>query len=253
AADAGVSAWVTASAGTGKTHVLTSRVLRLLLAGTPPERILCLTFTKAAAAEMANRLQATLARWVMLDDAALVSALRDLGHPDPTEVLPLARRLFTEVLEVPGGLKIQTIHAFCQSLLARFPLEANLPPHFRLIDERSAAEALRAAVNAVLLRAAGRNRDPALAPALDRMPRRLTEHSFQELVSALIRERSALERLTRRFQTHMGMALAVRRRLGLAPDESSAAILEDLRSVMDRDGLAHAAEALSKGGKEDGE
>ncbi len=253
AADAEVSAWVTASAGTGKTHVLTSRVLRLLLAGTPPERILCLTFTNAAAAEMANRLQATLARWVMLDDGALIGALENLGVPDPASVLPLARRLFTEVLEVPGGLKIQTIHSFCQSLLARFPLEANLPPHFRLIDERSAAEALRAAVDAVLLRAADRNRDPALAAALDRMARRLTEHSFQELVSALIMERSALERLTRRFQTHMGMALAVRRRLGLAPDESSAAILEDFRSVMDRDGLAHAAEALSKGGKEDGE
>src|SRR5690606_25270921 len=99
-----------------------------------------------------------------------------------------------QVLDVPGGLKIQTIHSFCQSLLARFPLEARLPPHFRLIDERTAAEALGAAVESVLLRAGGEDGDPALARALDRMARRLTEHSFADLVGAIVAERGLLER-----------------------------------------------------------
>ncbi|MCG8506323.1 MAG: UvrD-helicase domain-containing protein, partial [Sphingomonadales bacterium] len=110
--------WVGASAGTGKTFVLTARVLRLLLDGTAPERILCLTFTKAAASEMTTRVLKALGAWVGLDDKRLAVAIQKRTGAKPDKpMLDRARRLFAQVLETPGGLKIQTIHAFCQSLL----------------------------------------------------------------------------------------------------------------------------------------
>jgi ATP-dependent helicase/nuclease subunit A len=139
------SSWVAANAGSGKTRVLTDRVARLLLAGTDPQRILCLTYTKAAAAEMQNRLFRTLGAWAMLGDPELRHELRTLGEPGdaiPPARLDRARTLFARALETPGGLRIQTIHAFCESLLRRFPLEASVAPQFAVLDDR-AARALR--------------------------------------------------------------------------------------------------------------
>src|SRR5690606_7142372 len=108
---------LSASAGTGKTHVLTARVLRLLLAGTDPDSILCLTFTKAGAAEMAERVHARLAHWVRLDDAKLRKELFALSEPTDPDMLARARTLFARVLDATGGgLRILTIHAFAQSL-----------------------------------------------------------------------------------------------------------------------------------------
>ena len=153
ASDPAVSAFVGASAGSGKTKLLTDRLLRLMLRGAAPERIQCLTFTRAAATEMAVRLQKTLGRWVTLDDAALAGDLRALDV-EPTEAaLTDARALFARVLDLPGGMRIGTIHAFCQSLLRRFPLEAALSPHFRLVDELDAADALTEAREDMLSRA----------------------------------------------------------------------------------------------------
>ena len=142
ASDPAVSAFVGASAGSGKTKLLTDRLLRLMLAGAKPERIQCLTFTKAAAAEMAVRLQKTLGKWVTLDDAALARDLRTLDVDPIERTLSEARALFAKVLDLPGGMRIGTIHAFCQSLLRRFPLEAALSPHFRLVDDRDAEDVL---------------------------------------------------------------------------------------------------------------
>src|SRR5437762_1828698 len=123
------SAWVAASAGSGKTKVLTDRVLNLLLEGCVPERILCLTFTKAAAAEMANRVRSRLGEWAILPDHELQDVLKKLqGNAPSGEKIERARTLFGLTLDTPGGLKIQTIHSFCQSLLKRFPLEAGLSP-----------------------------------------------------------------------------------------------------------------------------
>ncbi len=212
AADPQVSAWVSASAGTGKTHVLMSRVLRLLLAGAGPDKILCLTFTKAAAAEMANRINDNLAKWATLDKAKLDKALMALGAPVNDEARTRARRLFAEVLDVPGGLKIQTIHSFCQFLLARFPLEAGVPPHFAVLDERTTAEALDGAVENMLIRA-GRDDRSRLSKALDRVARRLTENSFAELMTELARERGLLDRLRQAFSSEDGIGLALRRAL----------------------------------------
>ena len=132
--------WLSASAGTGKTQVLTSRVLRLLLKGEKPESILCLTFTKAGASEMANRINQILARWVMASDNDLYHDLEALGEVPGPEMRKTARTLFARLLDARGGgLRIQTIHSFCQSLLGGFPLEAGLAPGFRLIEERDAA------------------------------------------------------------------------------------------------------------------
>ena len=154
ATDPGVSAWVSANAGAGKTHVLTDRVTRLLLDGAYPARILCLTYTKAAAAEMSSRLFARLGEWALLPDRDLREKLVQIGADTPdADALRRARRLFAQALETPGGLKIQTIHSFCQMVLSRFPLEAGVPPRFTVLDERSAAELMRAARHAVLERA----------------------------------------------------------------------------------------------------
>ena len=136
------TAWVSANAGSGKTRVLTDRVARLLIKKVPPQKILCLTYTKAAAAEMQARLYKRLGEWAMLDDDALRQALCDIGEAgrDFTEdALDNTRTLFARALETPGGLKIQTIHAFCGHLLRRFPLEAGVSPRFREMDTAQAA------------------------------------------------------------------------------------------------------------------
>ena len=141
AADPAASTWVGANAGSGKTRVLTDRVARLLLGGVPPERILCLTYTKAAAAEMQNRLFDRLGAWAMMPDDALGAELAALGAdvPDAAAALGDARTLFARAIDAPGGLRIQTIHAFCGALLRRFPLEARVPPGFREGPERGLA------------------------------------------------------------------------------------------------------------------
>ena len=166
ASDPSVSAFVGASAGAGKTKLLTDRLLRLMLTGAEPARIQCLTFTKAAAAEMAVRLQNTLGRWVTLDDPALARDLCAL-HVEPSEAtLTAARALLARVLDLPGGMRIGTIHAFCQSLLRRFPLEASLSPHFRLVDDRDAEDALTEARENMLAHASAPRMHAALSGSL---------------------------------------------------------------------------------------
>lgn len=153
------SIWVEANAGSGKTFVLTRRVLRLLLSGVKPQAVLCLTYTKAAAAEMRGRVADRLAEWATMDERALVKDLQDIEgkdfHPGMVE---RARTLFARALETPGGLKILTIHAFCESVLHRFPLEAGVPFDFSVIEDEERKQMVLAAREAVLadgLRGAG--------------------------------------------------------------------------------------------------
>ena len=141
AAEPGASTWLSANAGSGKTRVLIDRVARILLKGTPPQRILCLTYTNAAASEMQNRLFRRLGAWAMMPAPALALALADLGAE--ASDLAEARRLFARAIETPGGLRIQTIHSFCASLLRRFPLEAQVAPQFTEIDERTRSQLIR--------------------------------------------------------------------------------------------------------------
>src|SRR5262249_37417825 len=131
ASDPAASAWVSANAGTGKTEVLVRRALRLLLAGSEPQRILCLTYTKMAAAEMQNRLLNGSPCWARKPAETVAPRLAALPDPEPDQdEVQAARRLFAQTLEAKGGLKIYTIHGFCERLLQRFPLEAGTTPHF---------------------------------------------------------------------------------------------------------------------------
>src|SRR4029450_223398 len=136
ASDPAVSAWVAANAGSGKTHVLAQRVIRLLLDGVDPGKILCITFTKAAAANMANRVFEELRRWTALADVELDAAISRISDIQPDMARrAVARRVFAMAWETPGGLKVQTIHAFCTRLLHHFPFEANVAARFTVLDE----------------------------------------------------------------------------------------------------------------------
>ncbi|KQP11241.1 double-strand break repair protein AddA [Methylobacterium sp. Leaf99] len=166
AADPHASAWVSANAGAGKTKVLTDRVVRLLLDGAPPACILCLTFTKAAAANMSIRVFRVLGRWVTLDAPTLTQELTALtGAPPSRETLRAARRLFARAVETPGGLKIETLHALCERLLHMFPFEANVPARFEVLDDDHADAAFAAAVDAVYAEAISARADRDLAAA----------------------------------------------------------------------------------------
>ena len=248
-----VSAWVDASAGTGKTKVLADRVLRLLLAGTPPERILALTFTRAAAAEMANRIFDALGAWSAMPGDALESTLAALleGPPD-ADVLARARALFLQVLDAPGGMKIQTIHAFCQSVLGRFPLEARINPHFSVMDERTEGETLRRARDAVIAEA-GRDPDSPLARAFVTVAARGGENVFDSLMAALASGRDKVAVLAER--AFPNVEAATHRHFGLDPGETERTILAaaSAEGAFDREGLERAAEALCRGLKTDAE
>ena len=188
ASDPATSAFVAANAGSGKTSTLVNRVARLLLRGAEPEAILCLTYTKAAAAEMQRRLFETLGGWSTLDDARLAQALAKIGEGRRDD-LPRARTLFARALETPGGLKIQTLHAFCETLLRRFPLEAGVSPGFAVLEGAAQAEvqALARERLAELALAA-----PAVGEAYAHFAVELAPADFDGLLFAFECEREAL-------------------------------------------------------------
>ncbi|GAA4718007.1 double-strand break repair helicase AddA [Sphingomonas lutea] len=190
AADPMVHAALSASAGSGKTQVLTARVLRLLLKGARPESILCLTFTKAAAAEMANRVGARLAQWVRLKDSDLAIELDRLGERNDPPTRERARKLFARVLDCPGGLRIQTIHSFAQSLLAAFPAEAGITPGFQPIEGRAEQELVRRTL-ADLLSIAEAREDVRLIDDVKVLSRRLGEARAVEYLQACARSAEA--------------------------------------------------------------
>ena len=249
ASDPAASVWVGASAGTGKTKVLTDRVLRLLLGGTAPDRILCLTFTRAAAAEMALRITRELARWTVDRDDALATSLGVLTGTKPSQAsMDRARRLFAAVLDVPDGLKIQTIHAFCQSLLRRFPLEAGVAPNFEIADERMST-ALLGAARARLLGAARPEADEALASALATMTAVIGEESFGSLLADVSRERDRFADLSTRHGGIDGAIRALRARLGVADGVTADDLLDEAcaEDSFDGEALSGAARMLAGG------
>ncbi len=219
AADPRASAWVSANAGAGKTKVLTDRVVRLLLDGAAPGRILCLTFTKAAAANMSIRVFQRLGRWVTLDDAVLAAELRALTGERPSrERVAAARRLFARAVETPGGLKIETLHALCERLLHMFPFEANVPARFVVLDEAQSREAFEVETANVLADAVAGN--PVLAEALGRV----APEAMGDALRAAIRGAMAARGL---LGDAAGLAAgfrALHRALGLAAEESAETI-----------------------------
>lgn len=192
ATDPAASAFVSANAGSGKTWVLTRRVIRLLLDGVDPGRILCLTFTKAAAAEMSGRIFDELGRWAGLTDEELTRVLSDLeGKPVRPDRLAPARRLFARAIETPGGLKIQTIHAFAEALLQRFPLEAGLDGRFRVLDDARATD-LYAEARAELLSACAAHPDGAEGRALSELVAIAGDEALDRALSAVVAARDDL-------------------------------------------------------------
>ncbi|MEZ5833065.1 MAG: double-strand break repair helicase AddA [Dongiaceae bacterium] len=253
--DPSYSAWVSASAGSGKTKVLGDRVLRLLLGDVPPAKILCLTFTKAAAAEMSNRVADRLAKWAAASDDDLRREIRELtGGKDTAALMPVARRLFARVLDTPGGMKIMTIHAFCQSLLRRFPLEAEVAPHFTLIEERDATALLNDARDEMLEAARSAADDDPLRLALDATVSRMLEGRLNELMKELFARRARFERLIESADMS-AIRTATRRVLRVGPDETRETILGAAVTDADCDAprLGRAAEAWDRGSERDQE
>lgn len=225
ASDPGALAWLSASAGTGKTQVLTARVMRLLLSGVDPASILCLTFTKAGAAEMADRIHARLAYWVRLKGPLLAAELMALGEAHDPAALAEARKLFARVLDATGGgLRIQTIHAFSQSLLAAFPAEARIVPGFRPIEGREQSLLLRETLAAMLVDAEERG-DNAMIADVQQLSRRLGEEGAEGF----------LHRCAHSLEAMVGLGPpelfgdALKRALDVPPGDVEAAIVEACR------------------------
>ncbi|WP_428686540.1 double-strand break repair helicase AddA [Roseibium sp.] len=247
------SAWVSANAGSGKTFVLSRRVVRLLLDGTDPSRILALTFTKAAAAEMATRVFKILGTWVTMEDGALASELQEIEGRKPNAArLAMARRLFARALETPGGLKIQTIHGFCESLLHQFPLEANVAGHFSVLDDRVASE-LMAEARASVLHKAETDTESAFGLALASVIDLMSDGGAQKALDELIQNRDAF----RRWTVDAGdLELALGELAGLLEVDPSARLTDfDLcfkaGCPFDRNTCLSYAEALATGSKTD--
>jgi ATP-dependent helicase/nuclease subunit A len=251
-ADPAVSAWVAANAGSGKTHVLAQRVINLLLAGVAPEKILCLTFTKAAAANMEKRVFDTLGRWTTLDDAALDAAVGERSGSPLGARRTLARRLFACALETPGGLKLQTIHAFCTQLLHQFPFEANVAARFTVLDETAQAELLEELTLAALLEGAA-DPDSALGRALGIAMTAGADQTFRDVVREAINRRDAIVRWRVEAGSVETAIADLSRSLGVAPQETLDSIEAEFftGSSIPPAGWPAMATALVRGNKTD--
>ena len=256
AADPAASAWVSANAGTGKTHVLTLRVLRLLLSGTSPERILCLTYTKAAAAEMSKRIFKQLGGWATGRDDVVKSSLQAVfGRPPNESEVERARTLFTRAIETPGGLKVQTIHAFAERLLQRFPLEAGIPPGFEILAENDARELKTEAIARTLVEATS-GRAPELAASLELIVQYAVDTRFDDLVARAVSHRRWLE-VASRFDAQDGgddfvsVGAYLRRRLGVPDDATTQSLCEACAGILSDAELGELSGLLQSGTKSD--
>ncbi len=254
AADPQKSIWVEASAGTGKTRVLSDRVLRLLLQGVNPSRILCLTYTKAAAVEMNARISKCLANWAVIKDADLIEELQKLTIKTTNRNFPKlmqrARILFALMLDVPGGIKIQTIHSFCQDILKRFPLEAGVSPYFSVMDDRMAAEAVAAAQKELILKIENEPDFPAAQQAAY-LTQQVKEFKFNELMSKIAENRTILSHILEQYPDMPSFLKALQNKLSLdkicTPEEA----IKDFENSRDIPFLKTIAQALSHGAPTD--
>ena len=230
ASDPAASSFVSANAGSGKTHVLVQRVIRLLLDDVAPEKILCITFTKAAAANMAERVFTTLGHWVTLDDDALDAAIREAGIPNPgARLRKSARKLFACALETPGGLKVQTIHALCTRLLQQFPFEANVPARFAVLDDRDQNEMMERANLGVFLEAS-RNPESATGRALMTAMASAADVTFKDVVREACLSRDHFMAWTDAAGSAQAAAAQISAALGVNPDDR----IEDVeRDIVD--------------------
>jgi ATP-dependent helicase/nuclease subunit A len=255
ASDPKVSAWVAANAGSGKTHVLAQRVVNLLLEGVQPEKILCITFTKAAAANMAKRVFDDLAEWTSFDDRKLDKTIHEqTGIAPSASRRALARKLFARALETPGGLKVHTIHAFCTQLLHQFPFEANVAARFSVLDDAEHSQLLERLTLNVLLDGAA-NPDGALARALGTAMTAAADQTFRDVVREAIGERDAINRWVDGAGSVTAAIANLSKHLGVDASETLDAIEAEYLdgTIIAREDWAAIAGALAQGGKTDGE
>ena len=251
AADPATDAFDIANAGTGKTKVLVDRVTRLLLRDAKPDRILCLTYTKAAASEMQERLFTQLGDWSVTDDEALAAAIEKVtGTAPPKDDLAKARRLFARALETPGGLKVQTIHAFCERIVRQFPVEAGAPTGFRVLEEAEAAR-LASDARAEAARAAMADPDGPAAEAFRILAERVDDMTAESLFKEIVAKRVKLNEALTARGGYEGARAAAFERLDIEPDLTAARIKQALWDALPRDALQRAHSALSAGGKTD--
>ena len=230
AADPDVSAFVSANAGSGKTYVLAQRVINLLLRGVDPAKILCITFTKTAAANMANEVFKRLAGWTALGDAELDRQIElSTGRKPDVSQRARARRLFASALETPGGLKVQTIHAFCTRLLHQFPFEANVAARFTVLDDASTTQLLDQLTLAVLLQASAQP-DGTLGQALATAIVVAADQTFKDVIGDAIRERDALDSWIKRAGGVDKALAELSRTLGIAPGETRESLEQEFFS-----------------------
>ncbi|OMG60299.1 MULTISPECIES: double-strand break repair helicase AddA [Brevundimonas] len=252
AADPARSVFVTANAGSGKTTTLVSRVARLLLGGAAPSAILCVTYTKAAAAEMQARLFETLGKWAVMDDGELSAELARLDDSDPAALNPArlseARRLFARALETPGGLKIQTIHAFCEKLLRRFPIEAGVSPRFTVLENEGAI-ALSHAAREDLARAALADAEGPVGEAYSHFAVELDWGRFQDLLALIEAKRAELTDYVARVAD--GRAPGPYVLTGADPQKTPEDIEADFLRWLDRGEVRRMAELIATGSKTD--
>ncbi|MCI5044798.1 MAG: double-strand break repair helicase AddA [Aquisalinus sp.] len=251
ASDPELSAFVAANAGAGKTKVLTDRVMRLLLTGTPPSKILCITFTKAAAAEMAERLFKRLGAWALMDDAELSEQLFELDQKSERQAdeLSRARRLFARALETPGGLKIQTIHSFCESLLRRFPLEADIVPGFTVMEEAEANRLLQNALDTEVLRIWREAVEP--SQQFLALGRRMVDQDIRKYTISLVAQMPEIHKAMRDVGGANQYWSTMATLLGVEKDVSTFELEKRFVDQMDTAWLEAAYSALLAGGKTD--
>ncbi len=237
--------WVTANAGSGKTHVLVERVARLLLSGAEPSAILCITYTKAAAAEMSSRLFQRLSKWTIMSDDDLVSELTELCEEVPdVETLRKARRLFARALETPGGLKIQTIHAFCEKLLQQFPVEAGMAPGFRVMNDRDSEAQFSGAISEILENA-NPAKNPVLAKAFASVISYLSSNSFESLIKQFLSNAKGFRNIFATDLDQAGFSLILKNSLGLLLDSTLENVVAELSGI-DTSKYFHHANILSE-------
>lgn len=252
--------WVAASAGTGKTKVLSDRVLRLLLPrengspGADPHKIVCLTFTKAAAGEMSLRINKRLSSWAVMSDEKLENDLEKnlLGRPASERECTEARKLFARVLDAPGSLKIMTVHAFCQSILKRFPLESGVSAHFELAEDVKAKKFLSDALNNVI-RKAETETGSEIHGAFERLSAITDKDRLVTLFEDLCKERRQLHKISKNFWDAQGIHAALCNITGISHNASCKSIIEEAcrEENFDREDLRSVCVALASGSSTD--
>lgn len=250
-----ISAWVEASAGTGKTKVLSDRVLRLLLDKVAPGRILCLTYTNAAAAEMKSRISKRLSEWSVQDGTTLEKNIKSLLGEDIkdektlAEYVARARTLFAVLLDTPGGIKIQTIHSFCGDVLKRFPLEAGISPYFEILDDRQSSEALSQIKSALL--SENFNLTLAEAGAVGYLTSNLDDKSFSKVMTNITENRIKIATVLHENGGVENLLKKLRQKIGVDVNDDEETLKIECMKGINQSDLSANIKALKSGGKSD--